>query len=196
MFNTPPGVLLHSNVQRTLVVCETNVKTLDRVITFSEGKQPTLLKKIQLCSVLQPAMDCKKPSCCCLGVSVSGLAVILIAIATSVHFLSSDEPNPSGGPGSIYDVHKSIVEQISLLNLANQSGGGISWTWAGGAIAVLSALAFGYYMYHRKIKLPRRRRARDMARDLQNQDDRQREFIMNLMNRPSPKDTPTSLWTT
>ena len=133
-------------------------------------------------------MDCKRPTCCCFMASTIGVIVLLIAIATTIHVLDGNEPTPSGGTGSINEMHKSIVEQISLLNLANKSGGddGISWTWPAGAILILSVLGIGYYVYHRKIKLPRRRQNRELARDQQVQDERQRQFIMNLMNSPSP----------
>ena len=133
-------------------------------------------------------MDCKRPTCCCFMACTIGFIVFLIVIATTIHVLGGDEPTPSGGPGSINEMHKSIVEQISLLNLANKSGGddGISWTWPAGAFLILSVLGIGYYVYHRKIKLPRRRQNREMARDQQVQDERQRQFIMNLMNNPSP----------
>ena len=137
---------------------------------------------------MQCLNECKmeyKPSCCCLLASfiVGVLAIGLLVVV--VTFVGSDDPDITGGPGDIIDTHRSIFEQISLLSLANQSGAG-SWTWLGMLLLVVIILAAAYYTYHRKIKLPRRRVARENARSQQDRDARQQEFIMSLMNQPSP----------
>ena len=129
-------------------------------------------------------MECKKPSCCCL-MAISIVGILMIGTLAMVTFFNSDEPVITGGPDDIIDAHKSIFEQISLLSLSNQSGAD-SWKWVGLLVATMTILAAGYYVYHRKIKLPKRRAAREDARNRQIQDARQQEFILSLMNQPSP----------
>ena len=124
------------------------------------------------------------------------LITIAIAIPTASHLLSEDPTIPTGEavPGSILDLHKSLIDRLSLLSFSESSGGGedsASSTWIliilliG--VAVVSTLR---YLYHRKIKLPRKRAQRESEREERARNERNQAFLESPMARAGTNPTP------
>ena len=118
-----------------------------------------------------------KPACCCCG-----LAFIVALIVTGVGFyLFTPSSTVVTGDHDFMDEHKSFIERLSLLSLSNADSG-TSWsTWGVAALLTVAAISSCYWFY-RKVHLPRHRRSRNDREQQQ----RQQEFIMDLMNRPVP----------
>ena len=128
---------------------------------------------------------CKRtPTCCC---AISALVILVISafsIPLATQMMGSDPVIPSGASGPI-DIHKSLIDRMSLLNISQEGseGEGIaSSTW-------ILLLVFGFtiifsctgYAYHLKCRLPRRRIAREAERVQRERNERNAAFIEKMM---------------
>ena len=137
----------------------------------------------------QPNMSdnacCKRsPTCFC---AICALVIVLISafcIPLATQMMGSDPVIPSGASGPI-DIHKSLIDRMSLLNISQEGseGEGIaSSTW-------ILLLVFGFtiifsctgYAYHLKCRLPRRRIAREAERVQRERNERNAAFIEKMM---------------
>ena len=127
----------------------------------------------------------KSPVCFCAICAI--LVIVLIAafcIPLATQFMDSDPTIPPGASGPI-DIHKSLIDRMSLLNISQEGseGEGIaSSTW-------ILLLVFGFtiifsctgYAYHLKCRLPKRRIARETERVQRERNERNTAFIERLM---------------
>ena len=106
-----------------------------------------------------------------------------------------DEQRPNYPPGASgpIDIHKSLVDQMSLLSISQEGSEGeglATSTWLLLIIFGATLLIFGTgYVYHLKIRLPKRRVAREMDRIQRERNDRNTAFLERLMqneNNPPP----------
>ena len=137
--------------------------------------------------------SCKRPSCCCIVMTVVAVIIIAISAPIASQLLSGDTTITPGdnAPGSIMDLHKSMIDCMSLLSFSSTSGAEESVpTWL--LIATICGAAtisiFGY-MYHKKIRLPRRRTRREEQRLESARNERNQAFLEKMMrdgSNPSP----------
>ena len=125
---------------------------------------------------VQFSMEIKSKSCCC-GFVAFIIGIIIVGVG---FYLFNRSSTVVAGDNDFTDEHKSFIERMSLLSLSN-SDSGTSWSWGLALIIIVAALGC-CYLFYKKIHLPRHRRNRD-ERVLQQ---RQQDFIMDLMNRPVP----------
>ena len=125
-----------------------------------------------------PKMETK---CCCISAAlIFGLIVVGGGICT---YMFSGSSTIVKGDDDFTDEHRSFIERLSLLSLSNTDSGSSSpWTWGLGLFVFAIVIIGSGYVYHRKVQLPRHRQSR-ANREQQN---RQQEFILELMNRPVP----------
>ena len=112
---------------------------------------------------------CKRtPSCCCVIATLVIFATLAIGVPVATQLMSDDTIIPPGASGPI-DIHKSLVDQMSLLSISQEgsegSEGFATSTWVLLIILCAFFLIFGIgYIYHLKIRLPKRRSAREEDR--------------------------------
>ena len=137
---------------------------------------------------------CKRtPSCCCFITILVILATMAIGIPLATQMMNNDPIIPPGASGPI-DIHKSLVDKMSLLNISQEgtegSEGLATSTWLLLIILGASLLIFGAgYVHHVKIRLPKRREARELDRIQRERNDRNTAFLERLMlnqNNPPP----------
>ena len=136
---------------------------------------------------------CKRtPTCCC---AISALVILVISafsIPLATQMMGSDPVIPPGASGPI-DIHKSLIDQMSLLSISQEGSEGegmATSTWLlllvfGATIIILST----GYAYHVKCRLPKRRIARETERVQRERNERNTAFIERLMENqgnPSP----------
>ena len=90
------------------------------------------------------------------------------------------------------DLHKSMIDKMSLLSFSQETSGadGSTPTWLLTAI-ICGAATVGIlaYFYHKKIRLPRKRSRREEQRLERARNDRNQAFLERLMregSNPSP----------
>ena len=137
---------------------------------------------------------CKRtPSCCCVIATLVIFATLAIGIPLATQLMTNDTIIPPGASGPI-DIHKSLVDQMSLLSISQEgsegSEGFATSTWVLLIIFGASFLIFGTgYIYHLKIRLLKRRVGREMDRIQRERNDRNTAFLERLMqneNNPPP----------
>ena len=137
---------------------------------------------------------CKRtPSCCCVIATLVIFATLAIGVPVATQLMSDDTIIPPGASGPI-DIHKSLVDQMSLLSISQEgsegSEGFATSTWVLLIILCAFFLIFGIgYIYHLKIRLPKRRSAREEDRIQRERNDRNMAFLERLMqneNNPPP----------
>ena len=137
---------------------------------------------------------CKRtPSCCCVIATLVIVATLAIGVPLATQLMSDDTIIPPGASGPI-DIHKSLVDQLSLLSISQEgsegSEGFATSTWVLLIILCAFFLIFGIgYIYHLKIRLPKRRSAREEDRIQRERNDRNMAFLERLMqneNNPHP----------
>ena len=136
---------------------------------------------------------CKRtPTCCC---AISALVILVISafsIPLATQMMGSDPVIPPGASGPI-DIHKSLIDQMSLLSISQEGSEGegmATSTWLllivfGATIIIFST----GYAYHVKFRLPKRRIARETDRVQRERNDRNTAFLERLMqnqDNPSP----------
>ena len=136
---------------------------------------------------------CKRtPSCCCIAATVVVIAIFAISAPLAAQLLSGETPIPPGATGPI-DLHKSLVDKMSLLSISQETEGSEGFTtstWV--LLIILCALSLIFaigYLYHQKIRLPKRRSAREEDRIQRERNDRNMAFLERLMqneNNPHP----------
>ena len=136
---------------------------------------------------------CKRtPSCCCAISALVILVIFAIGIPLATQMMDSDPIIPPGASGPI-DIHKSLIDQMSLLSISQEGSEGegmATSTWLllivfGATIIILST----GYAYHVKCRLPKRRIARETERVQRERNERNTAFIERLMENqgnPSP----------
>ena len=136
---------------------------------------------------------CKRtPSCCCLITIMVILATMAIGIPLATQMMNNDPIIPPGASGPI-DIHKSLIDQMSLLSISQEGSEGeglATSTWLllivfGATIIIFST----GYAYHVKFRLPKRRIARETERVQRERNERNTAFIERLMENqgnPSP----------
>ena len=137
---------------------------------------------------------CKRsPTCFC---AICALVIVLISafcIPLATQMMGSDPVIPSGASGPI-DIHKSLIDRMSLLNISQEGseGEGIaSSTW-------ILLLVFGFtiifsctgYAYHLKCRLPRCRIAREAERVQRERNERNAAFIEKMMEKENQGISP------
>ena len=66
---------------------------------------------------------CKRtPSCCCIAATVVVIAILAISAPLAAQLLSGETPIPPGATGPI-DLHKSLVDKMSLLSISQETEG-------------------------------------------------------------------------
>ena len=137
---------------------------------------------------------CKRtPSCCCVVATLVIVATLAIGVPLATQLMSDDTTIPPGASGPI-DIHKSLVDQMSLLSISQEgsegSEGFATSTWVLLIILCAFSLIFAIgYLYHLKIRLPKRRSAREEDRIQRERNDRNMAFLERLMqneNNPHP----------
>ena len=136
---------------------------------------------------------CKRtPSCCCAISALVILVISAIGIPLATQMMDSDPIIPQGASGPI-DIHKSLVDQMSLLSISQEGteGEGLATsTWFLLIVFGATILIFGTgYAYHIKFRLPKRRIARESDRVQRERDDRNTALLERLMqnqDNPSP----------
>ena len=146
-------------------------------------------------STMPDSSTCGKrtPSCCCFITILVILATMAISIPLATQMMNNDPTIPPGASGPI-DIHKSLVDQMSLLSISQEGSEGseglATSTWLLLIIFGASLLIFGTgYVHHVKIRLPKRRAAREMDRIQRERNDRNTAFLERLMqneNNPPP----------
>ena len=136
---------------------------------------------------------CKRtPSCCCVITTLVIFATMAIGIPLATQMMNNDPIIPPGASGPI-DIHKSLIDQMSLLSISQEGSEGegmATSTWLlllvfGATIIILST----GYAYHVKCRLPKRRIARETERVQRERNERNTAFIERLMENqgnPSP----------
>ena len=137
---------------------------------------------------------CKRtPSCCCVLATLVIVATLAIGVPLATQLMSEDTTIPPGATGPI-DIHKSLVDQMSLLSISQEgsegSEGFATPTWVLIIILCAFSLIFAIgYLYHQKIRLPKRRSAREEDRAERERNARNMAFLERLMqneNNPHP----------
>ena len=137
---------------------------------------------------------CKRtPSCCCVVATLVIVATLAIGAPLATQLMSEDTTIPPGATGPI-DIHKSLVDQMSLLSISQEgsegSEGFATSTWVLIIILCAFSLIFAIgYLYHQKIRLPKRRSAREEDRVQRERNARNMAFLERLMqneNNPHP----------
>ena len=127
---------------------------------------------------------CKRtPCCCCIAATVVVVAIFAISAPLAAQLLSGETPIPPGETGPI-DLHKSMVDKMSLLSFSQETSGseGSTPTWilviifCGASMVIILA-----YLYHQKVRLPRRRSTREEQRIERERNDRNMAFLERLM---------------
>ena len=128
---------------------------------------------------------CKRtPSCCCVVATLVIVATLAIGVPLATQLMSEDTTIPPGATGPI-DIHKSLVDQMSLLSISQESEGSEGFTtstWV--LLIILCALSLIFaigYLYHQKVRLPRRRSAREEDRVERERNARNMAFLERLM---------------
>ena len=71
---------------------------------------------------------CKRtPSCCCIAATLVVIAILAIAAPLAAQLLSDETPIPPGATGPI-DLHKSLVDKMSLLSISQETEGSEGFT--------------------------------------------------------------------
>ena len=102
----------------------------------------------------------------------------------AAQLLSGETPIPPGATGPI-DLHKSLVDKMSLLSISQEtegSEGSTTPTWI--LVIILCGLSVIFaiaYLYHQKVRLPRRRSAREEERIERERNARNMAFLERLM---------------
>ena len=137
---------------------------------------------------------CKRtPSCCCVIATLVIFATLAIGVSVATQLMSEDTTIPPGATGPI-DIHKSLVDQMSLLSISQEGSEGseglATSTWVLLIILCAFSLIFAIgYLYHKKIRLPKRRSAREEDRAERERNARNMAFLERLMqneNNPHP----------
>ena len=137
---------------------------------------------------------CKRtPSCCCVVATLVIVATLAIGAPLATQLMSEDTTIPPGATGPI-DIHKSLVDQMSLLSISQEGSEGseglATSTWVLLIILCAFSLIFAIgYLYHQKIRLPKRRSAREEDRAERERNARNMAFLERLMqneNNPHP----------
>ena len=136
---------------------------------------------------------CKRtPSCCCVITTLVIFATMAIGIPLVTQMMNNDPIIPPGASGPI-DIHKSLVDQMSLLSISQEGSEGeglATSTWFLLIVFGATILIFGTgYAYHIKFRLPKRRIARETDRVQRERNDRNTAFLERLMqnqDNPSP----------
>ena len=136
---------------------------------------------------------CKRtPSCCCVVATLVIVATLAIGVPLATQLMSDDTIIPPGASGPI-DIHKSLVDQMSLLSISQEGSEGeglATSTWFLLIVFGATLLIFGTrYVYHIKFRLPKRRVARETDRIQRERNDRNTAFLERLMqnqDNPSP----------
>ena len=129
---------------------------------------------------------CKRtPSCCCVVATLVIVATLAIGAPLATQLMSEDTTIPPGATGPI-DIHKSLVDQMSLLSISQEgsegSEGFTTSTWVLLIILCAFSLIFAIgYLYHQKVRLPRRRSAREEDRVERERNARNMAFLERLM---------------
>ena len=133
---------------------------------------------------MSDSSTCKRPPCCCC-IAATVVVVIIFAISAplAAQLLSGETPIPPGETGPI-DLHKSMVDKMSLLSFSQETSGseGSTPTWilviifCGASMVIILA-----YLYHQKVRLPRRRSTREEQRIERERNDRNMAFLERLM---------------
>ena len=133
--------------------------------------------------------SCKRPPCCCcIATTVVVIIIFAISAPLAAQLLSGEAPIPPGETGSVMDLHKSMIDKMSLLSFSQETSGseGSTPTWLLATIfcgaTMVSILA---YLYHKKIRLPRRRSRREEQRIERERNDRNQAFLERLMREGS-----------
>ena len=131
------------------------------------------------------ATCCKRtPTCFCAICALVILVISAFCIPLATQMMGSDPVIPSGASGPI-DVHKSLIDRMSLLSISQEGSEGegmATSTW-------ILLLVFGVtiifsctgYAYHLKCRLPKRRIARETERAQRERNERNTAFIERLM---------------
>ena len=137
---------------------------------------------------------CKRtPSCCCVVATLVIVATLAIGAPLATQLMSEDTTIPPGATGPI-DIHKSLVDQMSLLSISQEGSEGseglATSTWVLLIILCAFSLIFAIgYLYHQKIRLPKRRSAREEDWVERERNARNMAFLERLMqkeNNPHP----------
>ena len=128
---------------------------------------------------------CKRtPCCCCIAATVAVVAIFAISAPLAAQLLSGETPIPPGETGPI-DLHKSLVDKMSLLSFSQEtsgSEGSTTPTWILVIILCGASMVFALaYLYHQKVRLPRRRSTREEERIERERNARNMAFLERLM---------------
>ena len=137
---------------------------------------------------------CKRtPSCCCVIATLVIFATLAIGVPVATQLMSDDTIIPPGASGPI-DIHKSLVDQMSLLSISQEGSEGSEGFATSTCVLLIILCAFSLifaigYLYHQKIRLPKRRSAREEDRVQRERNARNMAFLERLMqneNNPHP----------
>ena len=128
---------------------------------------------------------CKRtPSCCCVVATLVVVATLAISAPLAAQLLSEDTPIPPGATGPI-DLHKSLVDKMSLLSISQETEGSEGFTTSTWVLLIILcglSLIFAIgYLYHQKVRLPRRRSAREEDRVERERNAHNMAFLERLM---------------
>ena len=133
---------------------------------------------------MSDSSTCKQPPCCCcIATTVVVTIIFAICAPLAAQLLSGETPIPPGETGPM-DLHKSMIDKMSLLSFSQETSGseGSTPTWLLTAI-FCGATTVGIlaYLYHKKIRHPRRRSRREEQRIERERNDRNQAFLERLM---------------
>ena len=133
---------------------------------------------------MSDSSTCKRtPCCCCIAATVVVVIIFAISAPLAAQLLSGETPIPPGETGPI-DLHKSMVDKMSLLSFSQETSGseGSTPTWILVIIFCGASMVFALaYLYHLKVRLPRRRSTREEQRIERERNDRNMAFLERLM---------------
>ena len=128
---------------------------------------------------------CKRtPCCCCIAATVVVVAIFAISAPLAAQLLSGETPIPPGETGPI-DLHKSLVDKMSLLSFSQETSGSEGSTTPAWILVIIlcgASMVFALaYLYHQKVRLPRRRSTREEERVERERNARNMAFLERLM---------------
>ena len=133
---------------------------------------------------MSDSSTCKRtPCCCCIAATVAVVIIFAISAPLAAQLLSGETPIPPGETGPI-DLHKSLVDKMSLLSISQETSGseGPTPSWILVIIFCGASMVFALaYLYHQKVRLPRRRATREEQRIERERSDRNMAFLERLM---------------
>ena len=133
---------------------------------------------------MSDSSTCKRTPCCCyIAAMVAVFIIFAISAPLAAQLLSGETPIPPGETGPI-DLHKSMVDKMSLLSFSQETSGseGSTPTWILVIIFCGASMVFTLaYLYHQKVRLPRRRSTREEQRIERERNDRNMAFLERLM---------------